>query len=124
MPKKILLIEDDSALADNLAAVLKSAGHEVFVANDGDAGYRTAQDKIPDIILLDLVLPKKHGFKVMEELQANPELKEIPVMVLTNLETAHDIERASSFGVKAYLVKANYSLGEILKKVDEILGVR
>lgn len=122
MTKKILVIEDDTALANQLSAALKAAGWEVVTANDGESGFRQAQEKRPDLIILDLVLPKKHGFKVMEDLDKNPELKTIPVIVLTNLETPQDIERASYFGVKAYLVKANYSLPEIVNKIKEVLS--
>ncbi|OGF51533.1 hypothetical protein A3I27_01355 [Candidatus Giovannonibacteria bacterium RIFCSPLOWO2_02_FULL_43_11b] len=121
MAKKVLIIEDDTLLAENLSNTIKAGGIEVLVCHDGEAGFRQAEEKKPDLILLDLVLPKKHGFKIMEDLQKNPELKSIPVIVLTNLESPHDIEKASSFGIKAYLVKANYSLLEILKKVKEVL---
>jgi DNA-binding response OmpR family regulator len=121
MAKKVLVVEDDSTLAQSLSKALKTGGFEVFVSNDGESGFKAAQEKKPDLIILDLVLPKKHGFKVMEDLKSHPELSLIPVIVLTNLETPHDIERASSLGVKAYLVKANYSLNEILKRVHEIL---
>src|SRR3990167_2885038 len=109
MAKKVLIIEDDTALAENLSNTIKAGGMEVFVCHDGEAGFRQAEDKKPDLILLDLVLQK------------NPELKSIPVIVLTNLESPHDIEKASSFGIKAYLVKANYTLAEILKKIKEVL---
>jgi len=114
------MIEDDTTLANNLSAVIRQGGFEVFVSNDGETGFRQAQEKRPDLILMDLVLPKKHGFKIMEDLQKSPELATIPVIVLTNLETPHDVERALSLGAKAYLVKANYSLNEILKKVKEV----
>ncbi|MEK7162461.1 MAG: response regulator [Patescibacteria group bacterium] len=122
MPKKILVVEDDTALANQLAGALGQAGLEVTVSNDGETGFRQIQEKHPDLIILDLVLPKKHGFKVLEDLQKNSELKTIPVIILTNLETPQDIERAFSFGAKAYLVKANYSLPEIVKKVQGILS--
>ena len=120
MAKKILMIEDDTTLANNLSAVIRQGGFEVFVSNDGETGFRQGQAKRPGLILMDLVLPKKHGFKIMEDLQKSPELATIPVIVLTNLETPHDVERALSLGAKAYLVKANYSLNEILKKVKEV----
>lgn len=123
MAKRILIIEDDTALAENLSGALKSAGFDVSVCHDGETGLRQAQETRPDLILLDLVLPKKHGFKVMEELQANPEFSKISIIVLTNLEAPQDIERAFSLGVKAYLVKTNYSLAEIVKKVEEIIHV-
>jgi len=113
MAKKILIIEDDTTLSENLGNTMKSGGYEVIVANDGETGFRHAQEKHPDLILMDLVLPKKHGFKIMEDLEQNPETKDIPKIVLTNLESPR--------GVKAYLVKANYSLSEILKKVQEVI---
>lgn len=122
MAKKVIIIEDDTALANNLSSTLKGAGIDVSVCHDGETGYRQIQEIKPDLVLLDLVLPKKHGFKVMEDLRNSPELKAIPVVVLTNLESPHDIEKASSFGIKAYLVKANYTLSEILKKVEEYLA--
>src|SRR3989344_1101170 len=96
MAKKVLIIEDDTALAENLSSTIKAGGMEVLVCHDGEAGFRQAEEK-------------------------NPNLKSIPVVVLTNLESPHDIEKASSFGIKAYLVKANYTLSEILKKIKEVL---
>jgi DNA-binding response OmpR family regulator len=119
--KKILIIEDDTSLSQSLSAGFRDAGFEAFLAEDGEVGLQKIQEKKPDLILLDLILPKKHGFKVLEELQASPELKKIPVLVLTNLETPQDIERAFTFGIKGYLVKANYSLDEIVKKAVEVL---
>lgn len=115
------MIEDDAVLSESLSGALRQAGFEVFVSGDGESGYREAEEKRPDLILLDLVLPKRHGFKILEDLRKNPNLAATPVIVLTNLETPHDIERASSFGIKAYLVKANYSLEEIAGKVKEVL---
>ncbi len=121
MARRILIIEDDTALSENLSKVIEKGGFESVVANDGDAGLKLAREKKPDLILTDLVLPKRHGFQILEDLQSDRELKSIPVIVLTNLETSVDIEKASSLGVKAYLVKANYSLAEILGKVLEVL---
>src|SRR3989344_242854 len=86
MAKKVLIIEDDTALAENLSSTIKAGGMEVLVCHDGEAGFRQAEEKKPDLILLDLVLPKKHGFKVMEDLKKNQNLKPTPVVVLTNLE--------------------------------------
>ena len=121
MAKKILIIEDDVSLAENLSGALRDNGFLVTIANDGESGFRQAQEGHPDLILLDLVLPKKHGLKVLEDLNQDAGLKTIPVIVLTNLEDSTDIEGASSFGIKAYLVKANYSLPEIVEKIKEVL---
>ena|SRR3989344_2618835 len=122
MNKKILIIEDDAPLATALAERLKADGFEIFLAVDGETGFRMVEEKMPDLLLLDLVLPRKHGFQILEELKARSELKNIPVMVITNLESGQDIERALAYGVKAYLVKANYSLDEVAKKVKQIIS--
>lgn len=121
MAKKVLIIEDDPSLLDALQKKLEAEGFEVFRSEDGETGLRTAEEKHPDLIILDLILPKKHGFTVLAELQKTPELRSIPVMVLTNLESAPEIERAFSLGVKYYLVKANYAVGEVVQKVQQAL---
>ncbi|MBU2109527.1 response regulator [Patescibacteria group bacterium] len=119
--QKILAIEDETRLQKMLEEIFKQGGFELFSANDGVSGLKLAEEKMPDIILLDLILPKKNGFDVLKELKANPRLAKIPVVVLTNLEGAQDIEKALSLGAYTYLVKANYSLDDILKKVKEVL---
>jgi len=119
--QKILAIEDETRLQKMLEEIFKQGGFELFSANDGVSGLKLAEEKMPDIILLDLILPKKNGFDVLKELKANPRLAKIPVVVLTNLEGARDIEKALSLGAYTYLVKANYSLDDILKKVKEVL---
>jgi len=120
--QKILIIEDDPSLSEALAKKMKGEGFESFVSSDGETGFRMIEEKLPDLILLDLILPKKNGFQILEDLAKRPDLGDIPVVVLSNLESAYDIERVSSFGVKGYLVKANYSLDEVVKKVRAILA--
>ncbi|MDP3784878.1 MAG: response regulator [bacterium] len=119
--KKILIIEDDAALSGSLAQRLKAEGFEVSLAPDGEAGLKILETSRPDLILLDLVLPRKTGFEVLSELKKRKELAAIPILVLTNLESPFDIEKALQFGVKEYLVKANYSLNEIVKKIKQVL---
>lgn len=119
--QKILAIEDETRLQKMLEEIFKQEGFELFSSYDGVSGLKLAEEKMPDIILLDLILPKKNGFDVLKELKANPRLAKIPVVVLTNLEGAQDIEKALSLGASTYLVKANYSLDDILKKVKEVL---
>ena len=74
------------------------------------------------MILLDLILPKKSGFEVLEELKKDPATKNIPVIVLTNLEGSSDVERALSLGATTYLVKANYNLSDVLGKIELVLN--
>mgnify|MGYP000274069851 CR=1 FL=1 len=120
--KKILFIEDESALQKTLSDYLKKEGYEVISALDGESGLRLAQTQKPDLILLDLILPKMDGFEVLRKLMENPETKEIPVIILTNLERMEDISRALELGAKTYLVKANYTLKEVTEKVKQTLG--
>jgi DNA-binding response OmpR family regulator len=118
--KKILIIEDESALQKTLGEVLSQQGYEVLSALNGEIGLKLAQSKKPDLILLDLVLPKIHGFDVLKKIKDNPETKEIPVIVLTNLESIEDIKKAMELGATTYLVKANYSLEELTIKINQV----
>lgn len=119
--KKILFIEDESALQKTLGEVLKQEGFEVISAFDGMAGLELAKTQKPDLILLDLILPKMDGFKVLEELKKDEKTKEIPVIVLTNLEGIADVERAIQLGANTYLVKAQYTLEEVSEKIKRAL---
>lgn len=122
MAKKILIIEDDQSLTGALQEKFTEGGFTVQVSPDGEAGIKRAEEERPDIILLDLVLPRKNGFEVLELLKNTEKLSEIPVVVFTNLESDEDIEHAYSLGARAYLIKVNYSLGEVFKKVTQVLS--
>jgi len=118
---KILFIEDEPALQKTLGLALTKGGYDVKTAFDGQAGFELAKDFKPDLILLDLILPKKDGFSVLESIKKDDELKDTPVIVLTNLEGMADVERVLQLGATTYLVKANYDLSEILAKVEQTL---
>lgn len=118
---KILLIEDDENLIRSFTDFMEKERFEVISATNGEEGVETAKKINPDLILLDVILPKKNGFTVLEELKKDDNSKKIPVIILTNLEEEKDIEKALSLGAYTYLVKANYSLDEILKKIKEVL---
>lgn len=120
--KKILFIEDESALQKTFSETLKQEGYEVTSALDGETGLRLAETEKPDLILLDLILPKMNGFEVIKKLQQNPATKVIPIIVLTNLEDIGDVEKAVELGATTYLVKAKYSLAEVMEKIKKTLG--
>ncbi|MBI2637825.1 MAG: response regulator [Candidatus Sungbacteria bacterium] len=122
MKKKILYIEDEPALQKALAAMFLAEGLEAFQALDGESGIRIAKEKKPDIILLDLILPKMNGFAVLQKLKGDPETKDIPVLVLTNLEGVGDIEKVIDMGAVSYLVKTNYPLSELVSRVKRYLN--
>ena len=108
MAKKVLMIEDEQALQQILGDLLTSEGFEIVQAYDGEAGLAMAKSEKPDLILLDLRLPKKDGFEVLRDLRADENLGNTPVVVFTNLESAADIDKALEAGATTYIVKANY----------------
>lgn len=120
--KKILFVEDEEALQKTLGEILKQEGYEVISALDGEAGFNLVKSEKPDLILLDLILPKMDGFEVLKRLKADGETKDIPVIVLTNLEGIGDVGKAIELGATTYLVKAQYSLDEVLEKIKKSLG--
>jgi len=122
MPKsKVLLIEDDPVLAKVLNEELREAGFEIFQAYDGDAGLSMAREKLPDLILLDIMLPKKSGFEVLESLKSFPETKAIPVALLTMLGSDDDVKKGLQLGASEYIVKSQHALPEIMEMVKKFL---
>jgi len=119
--KKILFIEDESALQKTLGDVLSREGYKVISALDGEAGLRMAKTEKPDLILLDLILPKITGFDLFKKFRTDPETKKIPVVVLTNLGQMADIEKVLKLGPAAYLIKNNYNLTEVVGKIKKAL---
>lgn len=126
MAKVILFIEDESALQKTFGDILGKEGYDMISALDGEIGLKLANPpaggKKPDLILLDLVLPKVHGFEVLKELKSDPGTKDIPIIVLTNLEAIEDVNKAIELGAKTYLVKTQYNLEEVVEKVKKAIG--
>lgn len=119
--KKILFIEDEPALQNALSETLKREGYEIVSALDGEIGLQMVTRDKPDLILLDLILPKTDGFEVLKKLKENPETAHIPVIILSNLEGSRDVERALALGATTYLVKTNYKLEEVVEKIRRVL---
>lgn len=119
--KKILIVEDESVLQKALNEILLESKYETVQAVDGEQGIELAIRELPDLILLDLVLPKKHGLDVLKELKADEKTSNIPVIVLTNLEGTEDIMKALELGAQAYLVKANYNIQDVIEKIEGVL---
>lgn len=120
--KKILFVEDEAALQEAFGDVLTQGGYKVINALDGEIGLRLAKSEKPDLILLDLMLPKMHGFEVLARLKQEEETKNIPVIVLTNLEKIDDVDKAIELGAKTYLIKMQYKLDEVVSKIKKIIG--
>ena len=117
--KKILFIEDEAAIHKTFSDALAKEDYEITSALDGAIGLRLAKEKKPDLILLDLVLPKMNGFEVLKALKADEATKAIPVIVLTNLEQMEDIQKAIDLGARTYLVKSNYDLAEVVDMIKK-----
>ncbi len=120
--KTVLIVEDETALLFALQAELSYAGFQVLVASTGDEGLKTCQTEKPDLVVLDLMLPGKDGFAILQEMQKDQELAKIPVIVVSNLGEVKDIDRARALGARDYLVKSNYSLESIQERIKEILN--
>lgn len=116
---KVLLVEDDPFLYKVLAQRLKEEGVDVTVAVDGEEAVDLTIKLMPSLVLLDLILPKKSGFEVLAELRKRKEFAKLPVVVLSNLGQQEDIDQMEKMGVREYLVKADYSLSEMVAKVKE-----
>jgi two-component system alkaline phosphatase synthesis response regulator PhoP len=121
MAKKILFVEDEPTLQKELNEILQQEGFKILSAFDGEEGLKLAAEEKPNLILLDLILPKKDGFEVLKEIKEDEKMKDIPVIVLTNLEGIGDVEKAIELGATTYLVKANYKLEDVVTKIKDFL---
>lgn len=118
---KILIVEDEEILLTALSEELKQEGFQVVGAKDGVEGVEMAQSDKPDLILLDLVMPRLDGIGALKQMKEDPALKDIPVVILTNLSDYDKISDALSLGAMDYLVKANYRLEELVNKIKTVL---
>lgn len=117
---KILVVEDDFTIADNLKALLNVKGHQVVFAADGQAGVELARKEMPDILLLDILLPKLGGFDVCRILKSDPKTAAIKIIMLTGLGRMGDVETAFSAGANDYLIKP-YDNDRLVKKIEKVL---
>lgn len=123
---KILVIEDDRLFSDIYAAKFAEEGFQVLLSSDGEDGLRKIVDEKPDVVLLDIILPKVTGLEMLEQVRAHedPAVRDVPVVVVTNLNQETYMEKMRAFGVKGYFVKANVLFSQVLGKIREILGAR
>jgi len=121
MKKKILIIEDELTLRSVLAEKLKSDGFEVLEAKNGEEGLEVSISQKPNLILLDIVMPKMDGLTMLEKLREDSWGKKVPVIILTNLSSGAEMSRSAENGVSGYLVKTDWKLEDVVKKIKEIL---
>lgn len=119
--KKILIIEDEVTLLEAIEKKLKIEGFQAITAKDGKEGLKKIETEKPDLILLDIMMPVMNGFEVLEEMKRKQYLPKIPVIIISNSGQPVEIEKALKFGVRDYLVKAEFSPDEVLDKVNNII---
>ena len=120
--KKILLVEDEEIMINLLQKKLKQEGYEVSVAKDGEEGLKLMKELGPDLILLDIIMPKMGGFEVMEEMNKDPKLQKIPVVVISNSGQPVELDKAQRLGARDWLVKTEFDPQEVIDKVVKQIG--
>lgn len=119
--KKILIAEDELPIQKVLVRQLEELGQQIFTAGDGEEALTIIKSKDPDLILLDIILPIKNGFDVLQELRLKLN-KKTPVIIISNLESKQDIDSAKNLGISGYITKANTTLRDLSKTVSQILA--
>lgn len=119
---KILIVEDDSYISDMYRIKLESDGFEVEIAADGQAGLDAILKSHPDLVLLDVVMPKMDGFSVLQKIRKNPDFKNMPVVMLTNLGQKDSVEKGLLLGANGYIIKAHFTPSEVVEKIKEFLN--
>src|SRR5687768_9688485 len=123
MAKTVLIVEDEQSMQRALKNKLEHAGYAVIAANDGEEAIDALRSaNKPDLVLLDLIMPKLDGISVLRQMKGDDALRPVPVVILTNLSSGDKVAEAMQLGTFDFLVKANYSLDDVLKKVNDRLG--
>ncbi len=117
----VALIEDDPLIAEMYTTKFTKEGYELHHAPDGFAGLEMVKKEKPDIILLDIIMPKMDGFQVLQELRKTSEFKDTPVVMLTNLGQEEDVQKGRQLGATDYFIKTNFTPAAIVEKVKELL---
>jgi len=119
--KNILLVEDDPFMIDIYTTKLKEAGFSVQVAVDGEEALNKMKEKRPDLLVLDIVLPRLTGFELLKTIRSSSKLQKVPVLILSNLGQKREVEEGLKLGAIKYLIKAYYTPTEVVKEIKEIL---
>ena len=122
MAKNLLVVEDEPSMQRALKSKLEHGGFSVKAASDGEEALAILASEVPDLVLLDLIMPKIDGISVIRRMKGDERLSAVPIVILTNLSSGDKVAEAMALGTFDFLVKANYSLDDVLKKVTERLG--
>ena len=118
--KKLLIVEDEQDIRELYAEILRDEGYEVTEAWDGEVGLKTALSGRFDIILLDVMLPKVDGLRILKEIKKKPELSKIPIVLLTNLGADAVIKEAFTLGAEAYVIKSEYTPDQVINEFNKV----
>lgn len=121
--KTVLLVEDDKFLSSLLRNRMEKENINVVYAEDGEAAIQSLRQIKPDLVLLDIILPKKSGFEVLETIQQDPTLKDGPVVIISNLGQDEDVLRGKDLGAIEYFVKAQTSIDDLIDRIKKFVGV-
>lgn len=119
--KKVMLVEDDKFLSSLIRARLEKDGFLVVQSFDGDDAITRLPDEHPDLVILDLIMPKTNGFEVLKSIAMMPGLERTPVVVVSNLAQDSDVEKAQELGAKAYFVKVKISIDDLIGKIEGLV---
>lgn len=119
---KIIVAEDDDVLGIAYKAKLSRAGFDLRLVGDGDEAIKTLAEFIPDIILLDLIMPIKDGFTALKEIKENSLWKDIPIIVASNLGQPEDIDRAMKLGAADYIIKSDFAFESLIEKINSVVS--
>jgi len=119
--KKVLVVEDDIFLAQLLTNRIEKVGVKVVRAADGEEGLKMLKSEKPDLVLLDLILPKKSGFELLEDMRSDPTMQGTPVIIVSNLGQESDVQKGKDLGAVEYFVKAKTSIDGLVERVKAIL---
>ncbi len=121
MAYSVLVVEDEPNIVDSLSFLMKQAGFQVQIARDGDAAIRVMESRVPDLVLLDVMLPRRNGYDVCREIRGNPAWRDVRIMMLTAKGRALDRRKGMELGADDYVTKP-FSTREIVSRVQRLLG--
>jgi CheY-like chemotaxis protein len=120
--KKIMIVEDDKFLSFLMKARLEKEGFAVTQVFDGEEAINALKQEKPNLVILDIIMPKMNGFDVLKTISLTPEIASIPVVIVSNLAQDSDIEKARSFGAKEYFIKVKVSIDDLIQKIKALAG--
>lgn len=121
MKKLVFLVEDDPFLIDIYSTKLKESGFEVEIISNGEEVLPKLKEKKPNLIVLDIVLPQVDGWELLRQIKENPSLKDIKIIVLSNLGQKEEVEKGISLGASKYLIKAHYTPSQVVEEIKNTI---